>query len=222
MSEFSKLIHAAMSARGVGQKELALAMGVTQQAVSEWVSGGVQKPKAWKKIADFLDIPIDEAQRAVDTPLDAAPSARNPAPNAGKVLPLRPAPVPGTIPVVGRAAAGEPGKIVYLNEVHEWIPCPPELIGVEGAYATYVHGDSMQPRYFNNERVYVHPARPYGPGDFVVAQIGEGDDATAYVKQFVSWNRNKLVLHQYNPDDEFDFDSDDVSAVHLIVGSGRG
>ena len=152
------------------------------------------------------------------TPIkSAAPS------NKGPSVPLG-APAPGLIPVLGRAAAGEPGKILMLDgEPSEWITCPPELVGVDGAYATYVYGDSMEPRYFNGERVYVHPIRPSGPRDFVVAQVrDENDDLSGYVKRLVVWDEAGLTLHQFNPDTDLEFTPDKVDSVHVIVGSGRG
>lgn len=232
MSEISKLIVAALNAKGITQADLAQKMNVTQQAVSEWVGGSIQAPRKWKEIAVALGIPLDEAQRAVNTPLEQSTPGTleqthlkvatfRPS-NVGRRAGLSP-PAAGMIPILGRAAAGEPGKIVLLGEVNEWIPCPPELIGVEGGYATYVHGSSMEPRYFHNERVYVHPTRPVGKDDFVVAQVSdEEQNRSGYVKQLVTWNRNGLTLHQYNPDTTLAFDADRVDAVHLIVGSGRG
>src|SRR5690606_34932929 len=45
-------------------------------------------------------------------------------PNAGASIPVGSIPR-GVIPVLGRAAAGEPGKIILLDgDPTEWIPCP--------------------------------------------------------------------------------------------------
>lgn len=223
-----------MNAKGFTQSDLAIGMGVSQQAVSEWVNGNVQRPKKWKDIAFTLGIPMEEAERAVNTPLEMSTPGTfeqthvrvatfRPSPNTGRQSRLAPPPS-GMIPVMGRAAAGEPGKILLLDgEPSEWIPCPPELVGVEGAYATYVYGDSMEPRYFNGERVYVHPTRPAGPKDFVVAQVrDEAGNLSGYVKRLLGWTEQGLRLHQYNPETDLDFEPDAVESVHLVVGSGRG
>jgi len=234
MSEFSKLIVEEMNRKGMTRAQLGAALGVSQQAASSWLQPNKQKPERWKEIALAVGVPMDVAERAVNTPVSPSESGTfeqthvrlstfKPSANAGKRAPLAP-PAAGMIPVIGRAAAGEPGKIIIMDgEPSEWIPCPPELIGVDGGYATYVYGDSMEPRYFNGERVYVHPSRPYGPKDFVVAQVRDDDDnLSAYVKRFVSYTAQGLKLHQYNPDDDLEFAPDAVDAVHLIVGSGRG
>ena len=91
-----------------------------------------------------------------------------------------------------------------------------------GAYAVYVSGDSMEPRYFDGEIVYVNPAKRVRRGDFVVAQIQPGEHAPrlAYVKRFLRWNAHELVLSQYNPEKELRFEAGHVVSVHLAVMGG--
>ena len=121
-------------------------------------------------------------------------------------------------PIVGRAAAGEPGKLTMMHTEYDTIPTPPELAGAEGGYAVYVYGDSMEPRYFAGELLMVHPHKPVGRGDFCVVQIGSNDDACGYVKQFVSHDSEVLKLRQLNPGGEIEFAAGDVAAVQKIVG----
>jgi len=97
-------------------------------------------------------------------------------------------------------------------------PPPQELAGADGGYAVYVYGDSMEPRYFAGELLLVHPHKPVGRGDFCVVQVGSGDDACGYVKQFVSRDSERLRLRQLNPDGLLDITSGDVTAIHKIVG----
>jgi phage repressor protein C with HTH and peptisase S24 domain len=96
---------------------------------------------------------------------------------------------------------------------------------IPDAYAVYVAGASMEPRYFPEEIVYVHPRLPVWAGDFVVAQIAtgvDGDPPEAYVKQLVSMDGKKLRLKQFNPKKTFSFPANKVVSVHKIIMGGIG
>jgi phage repressor protein C with HTH and peptisase S24 domain len=59
-------------------------------------------------------------------------------------------------------------------------------------------------------------------GDFVVAQVQEEENGPvlAYVKRFLRWNAEELILTQYNPEKELAFVSRNVKSVHLVVMGG--
>ena len=74
----------------------------------------------------------------------------------------------------------------------------------------------------DGEIVFVNPRKRVGRGDFVIAQIqaSEHGPNLAYVKRFVRWNAQELVLAQYNPVREMHFAADRVVSVHLVVMGG--
>lgn len=127
------------------------------------------------------------------------------------------------IPLYGQAVGGEWGEFVLNGNKLADIFAPPILSQVAGAYAVTVAGESMSPRYFDGEVVFVHPRKRPVKGDFVVAQIrnpGDENNPLAYVKRFVKWNSSGLTLEQYNPPKELRFDHADVVSVHFIVMGG--
>ena len=126
------------------------------------------------------------------------------------------------IPVYGQAVGGVDGEFVMNGDRLDDVFAPPSLSAVAGAYAVYVAGESMEPRYFDGEIVFVNPTKRARRGDFVVAQIqaGEHGPKLAYVKRFVRWNAEELVLAQYNPEKELTFTADQVVSVHLVVMGG--
>jgi len=130
--------------------------------------------------------------------------------------------IPALIPVYGQAVGGADGEFVMNGDKLDDVFCPPSLSSVVGAYAVYVAGDSMEPRYFDGEIVYVNPRKRVRRGDFVVAQIQEHENGPvlAYIKRFLRWNANELVLTQYNPNKELMFSSHCVKSVHLVVMGG--
>jgi phage repressor protein C with HTH and peptisase S24 domain len=127
------------------------------------------------------------------------------------------------IPVYGHAVGGRDGEFILSgNQVSE-VLAPPNLSHVPDAYAVYVVGDSMEPRYFAGETVFVNPRLPIGRGSFVVAQISKGQEGEprAYVKRFVSQDAKRLRLEQYNPKKVLEFPMSTVVAIHRIVMSGE-
>ncbi len=127
------------------------------------------------------------------------------------------------IPVYGHAMGGKDGEFILSgNQVSE-VLAPPNLSHVPDAYAVYVVGDSMEPRYFAGETVFVNPRLPIGRGSFVVAQISKGQESEprAYVKRFVSQDAKRLRLEQYNPKKVLEFPMSTVAAIHRIVMSGE-
>jgi len=127
------------------------------------------------------------------------------------------------IPVYGHAVGGKDGEFVLSgNQVSE-VLAPPNLSHVRDAYAVYVVGDSMEPRYFAGETVFVNPRLPISRGAFVVAQISKGEEPhpRAYVKRFVLQDAKRLRLEQYNPKKILEFPASTVVAIHRIVMSSE-
>ncbi|AGF74852.1 putative phage repressor [Bartonella australis AUST/NH1] len=127
------------------------------------------------------------------------------------------------IPVYGQAVAGVDGDFALNGNVLFEVLCPPQLQKVNDAYGVIVSGDSMSPRYFDGEIVYIDPHRRLKRGDFVVAQIliDEHSIPHAFVKRFCKHNAEELVLEQFNPPKELRFPHDKVISVHFIALSGE-
>lgn len=130
-----------------------------------------------------------------------------------------------TIPVYGQAVAGKDGQFVLNGNKVADILAPPSLVSVPDAYAVYIVGNSMAPRYFAGEAVFVNPKLPVRRDDFVVAQIAadvEGDAPWAYVKRFVSMDQRSLKLAQFAPRKVIEFPRQRVVSVHRIIMGGEG
>lgn len=103
---------------------------------------------------------------------------------------------------------------------------PPALAGRK-AYALYIVGTSMEPRYMAGELVFVDPSRPPQIGDHVVVQLApekiDGDSADQHavtsvlVKRLVKRTADVLRLEQYNPGIEFSVKRDQVAHLHRII-----
>nr|WP_137828243.1 S24 family peptidase [Methylobacterium sp. L1A1] len=146
-----------------------------------------------------------------------------PDPNAG--LPERIRTASGGLPIFGVSVGGNARRGTLFNgqKLGE-VARPMSLANNYRAYATYVHGDSMEPRYEAGEIVLVNPEKGYRKGNYVVAQVydNDGDPPFGYVKRFVSFGE-ELVLEQLNPPAEEErfmrFPKQQVVSVHRIVGT---
>ena len=92
------------------------------------------------------------------------------------------------------------------------------------AYAVYVVGSSMEPRYYPGELVLVHPGKPVTVGAFVLVQRKpkhDGDPPLAVIKRLVKRTATSITLEQFNPARSFDIRNDDIVSIHRVVGSGE-
>ncbi|QKV20265.1 XRE family transcriptional regulator [Oricola thermophila] len=126
---------------------------------------------------------------------------------------------PRTVPVYGTAAGRDDGAMHLGTDVIDWLSCPPGLEGARDAYALYVVGESMQPRYYPGDVVIIAPHRPPRAGDCVVIQCKSADTGAteAWVKEYVATTADEIVARQYNPPAEMRFPRAEVSAVHRIM-----
>lgn len=236
-----KLIRILRKTRGLTQSELARLAATSQPQIRRLEAGERQLTKPWaERLAPHLGTSAshlmfgDDATAMADGTLDKGVASGTPLQsNVGLSGHAVPSPanarlgeaLPDSstrIPVYGQAVGGMDGEFVMNGNRLEDVFAPPSLSSVTGAYAVYVAGESMEPRYFDGEIVFVNPMKRVRRGDFVVAQIQaeEHGPTLAYVKRFVRWNAEELVLAQYNPEKELQFDANQVVSVHLVVMGG--
>lgn|SRR5262245_51632389 len=150
-------------------------------------------------------------------------NARLPLPNAT----VRREIVPGVgkrLNVLGSTSTGGgggSGEFVMTGKIIDTVAGPPDLDSVPDAYALYIQGTTMEPRYYAGDLVFVHPHRPYREHNSVVVQIqvnGE-DQPHGYILQFVGETPSTITLRQLNPTRKFQFQRSRVISVHRIVGS---
>ncbi len=121
----------------------------------------------------------------------------------------------GMIPLLGYAAAGGTDLIVWnADDPVQWVEAPPMLDGSSDILAIRVSGDSMEPRLFAGEVIYVgRKLAPSRNGDAVI----EFNDGTAVVKSYGGTRQGYVFARQYNPDSELRFDASTVKAVHAVL-----
>src|ERR1700674_4904453 len=217
MDAARNLIVSRVAELGLSLSDLSLQVGRNHAYFQQFIKRGVpaRLPEEVRtRVAEILK--IDEHQLKV---VGLKSSSPVPLPNATLAGGVK---ITTWIPVYGHAVGGKDGEFILNgNQVTE-VLAPASLSSVPDAYAVYVVGDSMEPRYFAGEVVFVNPRLPISRGAFVVAQIAGGDDNAphAYVKRFVSQDAKRLRLEQYNPKKVLEFPAARVVSVHRIIMSG--
>ena len=218
----------ALTRVGASQADLARHLRLAPSAVSRMLKGDRQmKPLEGVHIAGFLRVPEDEVLRhAVDTSSNPpASDARRPGrgrpPSVGTTTagsPARALQEPDRIPIRSGARGGTDQEMFLEDGPIGYTPRPANLNGVRSAYALYMVGDSMEPRYEPGWLLHVNPFKPPIRGrDVVVYKQGQA----VLIKQFVGWEGDTLVLQQLNPQATLRIPRDQVRECHLVVGSDQ-
>jgi len=207
---------------GMSQADLARHLGLAPSAISRMLKGERQmKLLEAVQIAAFLGISQDDVLRHAGANTEAAgPAGATMAQGGRRGRPpraLAPAFTPRAEPIPIRSAArgGGDQEMFLADGPIGYTARPANLGGVRGAYAIYMVGDSMEPRYEQGWLLHVNPFKPPTRGrDVVVYKTGQA----VLIKQFVRWDGDALVLHQLNPPGDLRIPRDGVLECHLVVG----
>lgn len=210
--------HEALDRAGKSQADLARYLGLPPSAISRMLSGARQmKLLEVAQVAAFLGVSQDElVRRAGDgsaaPPTDTPPRRGRPPRQAASFPPLQ---RPDAMPIRSAARGGVDQQMFMEDGPIGYTPRPANLAGVKSAYAIYMVGDSMEPRYEQGWLLHVNPFKPPTRGrDVVVYKKGQA----VLIKQFVGWSDDMLVLRQLNPDETLRIPRDEVVECHLVVG----
>jgi phage repressor protein C with HTH and peptisase S24 domain len=213
----------ALERAGLSQADLARHLRLAPSAISRMLKGERQmKLLEAVQTAAFLAVPQEEVLRRAGASVDLPPPSDlppNEPPRRGRPPRVAAASAAGAraepIPIRSAARGGGDQEMFLADGPIGYTPRPANLAGVRGAYAIYMVGDSMEPRYEQGWLLHVNPFKPPTRGrDVVVYKKGDA----VLIKQFVRWDDDALVLRQLNPPQELRVPRADVIECHLVVG----
>lgn len=200
-------------------KALLRERGLTQKAMADYL--GLDPSAVTRLLRGERRLRLDEAQKLETFFGGPAQAQPNVAARANWAANPNPDGAPRDLPVYGSAQGGPEGMTIDYQPI-EWMRRPPNLEGVVDAFAFYVVGDSMEPRFRQGERLLVHPKRPPRPGEDVLLILkpdAEGAEVNAMVKTLVALTSRTAKVAQYNPEAAFEIDRDRIAGLLLIVGA---
>ncbi|HUC11172.1 MAG TPA: LexA family transcriptional regulator [Stellaceae bacterium] len=215
---------------GATQADLARHLRLAPSAVSRMLKGERQmKQLETVQIAAFLGVTPDDvlrhavAETGAPQPSDMPRVGRG-RPPMSQYISRRSAPPAGATPSadlipIRSAGRGGTDQAMFLEDGPiGYTSRPSNLNGVRAAYAIYMVGDSMEPRYEPHWLLHVNPFKPPIRGrDVVVYKKGQA----VLIKQFIGWDGDMLVLRQLNPPDTLRIPRAEVLECHLIVGTDQ-
>lgn len=180
---------------------------------------GMQAPQVNKIIKGKRGIKAAEAdaiRRFFNTPSPPVVDVRR-VDTAGEI-PTRSA-MSRDVPLLGTVWGGESGDFTMNGETGDYMRRPPRYAGRSDLFALFVQGESMQPRYYSGELIYVEKQRPPQNGDHVVVELhpDENGICEAYLKQLVAMTPTKVRLQQYNPSKTLEIDRKRIHQVLRVL-----
>jgi phage repressor protein C with HTH and peptisase S24 domain len=210
---------AALDRAGVSQADLARHLRLAPSAVSRMLKGDRQmKLLEASQTAAFLGVSQDDVLRRASGEGPAGSQPEGPRRRGRPPLPvtaMRSTTGTEPIPIRGAARGGGDQEMFLEDGPIGYTPRPSNLNGVRGAYAIYMIGDGMEPRYEQGWLLHVNPFKPPTRGrDVVVYRQDKG----VLIKQFNGWEGDALMLRQLNPARESRIPRGELAECHLIVG----
>lgn len=203
---------ALMEKRRWDNRQLAAALGISEDKVSKTLSETAAKPRRWQgdEVARLIEL---EAEG--ETPIVKS-EVRGTGMTAEEVRSARATANSKALPLYGSAWGGEWEEGVdfaelRLDDALDYVARPANLANDLDAYAVEIVGESMAPRYEPRERAAVSPRASVTIGDDVIVQVrrpgenGDVADAVTHVliKRLMRWGGDFIELRQFNPEKTF-------------------
>ncbi len=208
-------------ARKMSQSDLARAVGCHPQTIQSLEAGNTYKTGYLVAIARALGVEPEDLLEEDHTG-SAAKHKPGGTTETFETLDLSKYASGTAVPIYGRAAVDSEGFFEFNGQEIGRVMAARNLTSVPDAYAIYVDGESMEPRFFAGELVFVNPHKPATSNCFVIVQISVGKDNTplyATICQFIQKRSEEIVLKQLNPPEDVRIPLEKVVSVHRIVGS---
>lgn len=226
-SPLGNALKAARTARGLTAQQVGDIVGISGAAVYQWESGRT-KPDSDNliKVAEFLGIDPVAAGRGDLVEVGSPAIVSNPP------LPDVTLPPPGQeqfvqlpeignrdIEVKGTGVGGDDADFRMNGETVDRIPRPPGIAHKRGVFAIFLQKDSMYPALKHGDPLYLDPNRRPAIGEDVVVELygSDGEPGDAFVKRLVRRSGSRIVVEQFNPPKEIEFDMADVRQVLRII-----
>jgi transcriptional regulator with XRE-family HTH domain len=202
---YDKIRKALETTPGLTQKGLAERMGLNPAAVNRMLYGRRNiMAEEIPIIEDYLGIHL-----SLSTPHSPAPSIKYSQDNRpSAVRGSTTLTTPQNLPVYSDAAQ---------KTVIDWVVRHPALLGMENAFALYVADESMAPRYFKGELIFLHPHKAPDVNKDCLMILKDG---SALLRRLLLKTTETLTVTQFNPPLQQQIATADIQSLYSVVGRG--
>lgn len=189
-------LKSARKATGISQKDIAKKLFISQQAYAKYETGAATpNPETLKRIAEIFNVSTDYllGNNQVSKKQTENPSVVK-------------------IPVLGEVAAGIP---IFADEnIIDYEEIPAEMAKNDDYFALKIHGDSMEPRIWNNDVVIVRKQSDVDSGDIAIV-IVNGDLGTC--KKVVKHSSGISLISFNSKYEPMFYTTDDIKTLPLTI-----
>jgi phage repressor protein C with HTH and peptisase S24 domain len=202
--------------REVPLAPLAAKIGVSQSTLWNFIYGDTRNFSKLHRLVAELNVSLDWVLGNTQAPPPSRDAASEPAPMPmfnGHIF-RYPEPM---IPIFGRPFGAFDAVLVHPHEKIGEIECHPAQKSMKSAFAVYVVGEAMVPRYRPGELVYAASMKPPAAGQDCIVELTNGE---GYIREFLAHNGGVVLCKMLNPVQETRWLANDVKALHAVVGRG--
>jgi transcriptional regulator with XRE-family HTH domain len=211
-TQVGQLIRRARESRNMSQRELADAVGTTQQTI-EKIEGGITKHSSFlPTILPKLGIPL-----TVLVNEESATIARGQDTTNQRITHAL-----GELPVHAAVEGGK-GALIVSAEPVEYVARPAPLLNVRNGYGVLIVEDSMSPEFDPGDIALIHPHLPPKSGETCVFYSEQEDGTTlAIIKRLRRVSADAWHVTQWNPAQDqprdFTLKRSEWQTCHVTVG----
>lgn len=121
---------------------------------------------------------------------------------------------PKDLPIKGHAKGGLEGFFLDQGDTHGMARRPPALVGINDAFAVYVHDDSMYPAFEPGQVVWINPHHPIAPENNVVIEMHDGQ---AFIKRLKRRTAKQIICMQWNPKKDVVYEASEVKRLYYVL-----
>ena len=203
----------------VSQSKLSELSGISQSQISKIEKGQTSNPAHDRlvRIAEALNCRIDDLRDEGET-LETQPIFSSLTNSGASVF----IPLFNELQPMSQAFDKGEGFVVRrLSAAQTQIRKPSFLDYSSEAYAATNYGDSMEPRYYTGDTLFVDPTIEAIPRDDVVVMFQLPDRMAGIFREFVSETDDQIVVKDVASNKPVTLNKTNIYALHVVVGSLR-
>lgn len=171
--------------RGISVTYLVQSLGISKSNVTNWKNGVSPNLDVLNKIADYFMVSVDFLLGKTKNPLSVDEQLKK----IGAIIPDKWT----MVPILGEVRAGVGGMV--REEIIGYEPFYAGEKNIDNCFMLRVKGNSMYPKYIENDLLMIKRQSSVDSGTFAVVII---DGEEAVVKKVI-YNENIIELHSVNP-----------------------